>query len=440
MTQTDAGGFFYGMGIAPKTKIFSQKIIGVSSSVPTTTQLTWANDAYYWGAAVQTHSHNDYTIGTTVGAGAGVYSQEAQEYDVSVRDTFGGDSVDTSMPVTVSAGNICNGTNYQTGDCSTMVVSPATAKNVLTVGSAEGYHPDYPFTTCEESTLVRQPGDFLAASFKNVAAHSRRGTVDGRIKPDIIAPATIMTSTRTPYLAGTTQRGRFCRNTADGYYNIDSGSSFAAPQAAGASVLLDKKRNQRLSPAMLKAALIGGSMSVKGGLDRRNNVAVAARPNTVQGFGRLHLGDLLGSSMTQTFFEEGTLTTFTGAGGSYQRVMQVTNTSKPAVIVLAWSDEPGTVNVSPTLVRDLDLGIGPLGTNCLSFVGNNFTSTEVSVNHSISYGGCTNVYTFDRKNNVEMIVIPANNAYQAFNLYITVNSWGFGSHNQKFALYALNAS
>lgn len=427
-SQRDAGGFFLGMGTAPKTGIYVQKIID-GGLVTTTSQITWANDANYWGCVAQTHSHNEYGNA----AAAGTYTVSAQEYDTSVRDTYLGDSIDTPLSVTVSAGNIAQGSDQT----STMVLAPATGKNIISVGGVESYRPGA-FTACNPPSNARRAEDFQADSFKNVAWRSRRGTVDGRIKPDILAPMNQVSSTRTQFVdASGNQGGQYCNNTADGYYSFDSGTSFAAPQVAGAIALLHKKRNATLTPAMVKAALMGSALSVKGGIDRRTGGAVAARPNSVQGFGRLYLGEALSNSTVQSYFDESSWTPFTAAGQWRGRTLTVADSSKRVIIVLAWSDEPGNVNANPALVRDLDLEVWPNAESCGTYTGNQIVaSTEASRLQSPLNCG---PLTYDRVNNVEIIVIPAGGP-TSIPVDIYTNTWGFGTHNQKFALYVSNAS
>ena len=423
---TDGDGFYYGMGLAPKTKILAQQIIGATA--PVTTELTWANDARNWGCTVQTHSHNEYF------QTEGVYSQQAQEYDVAVRDTWGGDDGnDDPMPVTIAAGNVCGGSgDYRQGDCSTKVLSPATAKNVLTVGATESWRPNA-YSNCA-TPPNRQPGDFFADSFKNVAYVSRRGTVDGRIKPDILAPGTLVS-------AASNHAAWFC-NSADSYhYLIDTGTSFSAPQAAAAYVLLSKKRAATLSPAMLKAAVIGNAVSLKGGLDRYTNTTVAARPNAVQGFGRLNLKDALATSgVQQTYLDETAWAPFTGAGQSRSRAFTIANRAKPTIVVVAWTDAAALIGANPALVRDIDIEI-LRPDDCTGYTGNQMLTTEVSRVQGTGIGNCFN-FVYDNRNNVEMIVLPANSLY-TFDLDIVMTTWGHGygndSHNQKFAVYVSNA-
>jgi subtilisin family serine protease len=418
------------MGIAPTAKINVQRISSTSGFANTYGgQLTWANDAYANGCAVQTHSHNEYN--SPDGAVAGAYNATAQLYDFSVRDTYEGDSVDTPMPVIVSAGNIRGGSYYwydEFADKTKEVLSPATAKNVISVGAAESYRPG--ISAC--TTGTRQPGDFYAEGFNNVAYVSRRGTWDGRIKPDILAPATMMSSTHTRYPGVAVS----CRKDSTGLYNIDSGTSYAAPQVAGGVVLINAKGNATYTPAMLKATLVGTAKSMAGGIDRyqhletSNVVFVASRPNPVQGFGRMFLADFLLGTQPSRMLDETSFVPFTASGQTRSGSFTVSDVNKPVVLVLAWSDEPGSLAAGPALVRNLDIDVR---NGCTRYAGNKMNSQE----YSIAQSSCSGTVSYDNLNNVEMIIIPPN-TLTTISYVITAKSWGFGSHNQKFALFVAN--
>jgi Subtilase family len=417
------GTFNYAMGTAPPAQIFNQRIFDQNGAIATTPGgvLTWANDAYLNGSVAQNHSHNDYFPGA---GNDGAYTTTAQAYDQAVRDTYSGDSVDTPMTIVVSAGNICGGSaNYTTGDCSSRVLSPGTAKNVITVGAAESYRPGKG-PNCQFVGVNRQPGDFLADSFDNVAYISRRATLDNRIKPDVIAPATMVASTRSQASAN-----NFCFADPTNMYYIDTGTSFAAPQVTGAAALLDAKFGVTYSPAMLKAALIGTAKSVKGGLDRYTNTTMGARPNYNQGWGRLSLDDIIQGRTAYRLLDENSFTPFTAALQARSGTFTVADPAKPVVIVLAWTDEPASVPAGTTLVRDLDLQVH---SGCTLYSGNYMNSSEVSVAQNYCYGP----YVRDSTNNVEMVVVPAG-TLSTLSYSISVHSW-FGSHNQKFALFASN--
>lgn len=462
--QDAIGGqlFHYGMGLAPGASLYVQRItsdggtycggFGIS---------TWAQDAANEKTArnlhsvVQTHSHNDYLTtcqsGSWVQVSNGAYTAEAQQYDYAVRDN--------GLPISVSAGNVCQYSTVLDPSCPTlpgrpcpsMVLPPATAKNVLSVGAAESYRPGMsgpcdhsPSFNCGLPTdTVRQNEDYFASSLKNVAYVSRRGTLDGRIKPDIVAPATMVSSTirRPPSIKPSCKKPDpllACNQGVNALYSIDTGTSFAAPQAAGAMAVVNAYWEgafvPALSPAALKAVLVGSSVSLKGGTDDLFSSVIGPRPNPAQGFGRLNLSMALTTSPSQGFLDESAWPSFTGAGQTASRAFTVHDPSKPSVLVLAWSDEPGLVGAPSTLVRNLNLEVVPSG-GCGSYMGNQLDpTTEYSV---VGGGSCGVRIAADKKNNVEMVVIPPNTA-AGFTLWVTAATWG-GITPQKFAVYFYNA-
>lgn len=402
----DSSSFYYGMGLVPFTSLYIQRITSGTAMATSTTISNWASDALANGCVVQTHSHNEYKDANQNPLPGGDYNLTAQQYDYAVRDT--------PMPITVSAGNICDDSN-----CYTMVLSPATAKNVITVGASESYRPG---TTCDTGGGVPVNGQY-ASSLNNVAYFSRRGTTDGRIKPDILAPGSLVSSTHAQGLAPQYDTNQlhplFCQNVGpywnyptnpDKIYDIGSGTSFSSPQVAAAAPILSARFAARggriLSPALLKAVVVGSAKSMKGGLDRYTSTTVAARPNSTQGFGRLFLNDVLaGVYGTWVGLDENQ----TGALGSVndQRTgtFTIIDPTKPTVVVLAWTDEPSLVTGGPTLVRDLNLTVT---TGCARWSGNYMDSAS---ENSIQQDGCNgSSFYADHANNVEMVVIPANTA------------------------------
>ncbi len=193
--------FNYGMGLAPGAGVFAQRIF--SSSGPLCSSVTtWAQDAIAEKnlrgsqSVVQTYSYNDYKLdkvnNVCVQVSNGVYTTDSQAFDYAVRDN--------SLPITVSAGNVCQfSTNAicpspLSRPCPNMVLPPATAKNVLTVGASESYRPNMA-PPCDHNTqTIRDAESYWASSLKRIAFASRRGTNDGRIKPEIVAPASMVGS------------------------------------------------------------------------------------------------------------------------------------------------------------------------------------------------------------------------------------------------------
>lgn len=130
------------------------------------------------------------------------YDLAAASYDAAVRDAL--PEVSGSQPVlfVFSAGNGGNGNdNGGAGDPDT-ILSPATAKNVITVGAIEEQRNITNIVTDAggNSNAVWQPQ--TDTSFQ-VAGFSSRGNVGigtegmfGRYKPDVVAPGTFVISTR----------------------------------------------------------------------------------------------------------------------------------------------------------------------------------------------------------------------------------------------------
>jgi hypothetical protein len=296
-------------------------------------------------------------------------------------------------------------------------------------------HPTVPFT--------RQAEDYWASSFKRVAYVSRRGTTDGRIKPDIVAPATMVSSTIRndsgvfqPYCKKPNPALGQTQNE-NGFYSIDTGTSWAAPQAAGAMAVVNAYWGYQgwpaLSPAALKAVLVGSSVSLKGGIDDFTSTTIAARPSIPQGFGRLNLEKATVGGVYGGFLDEASWPSFTGAGQTTSRAFTVTDPSKAAIIVLAWTDEPAAAQAPTTLVRDLNLEVRLAG-GCTIYVGNKLSS---ATEYSLPGASCGTKQAPDTKNNVEMVVIPPNTA-TTFTVHVTAATWG-GTVPQKFAVFHYNA-
>ena len=85
----------------------------------------------------------------------------------------------------------------------------------------------------------------------------------------------------------------------------------------------------------------------------------------------------------------------------------------------------------PVLVRDLDLSVANL---CTRYTGNFIVSDDFS-----SAFGCSVSPLYDRRNNVEMIVLPAPLSSGATVTFrVASATWGFGGRNQPFAVFVHN--
>jgi subtilisin-like proprotein convertase family protein len=158
-----------------------------------------ASDPYLQEQAALTNafiSNNSWNYG-----GASEYNIEAASYDAAVRDAL--PLVTGSQPVlfVFSAGNDGSGDDGGLSGNSDTILSPGTAKNVITVGALEQERDITNNVTVQG--LTNQPFFSGSDSSNEVAGFSSRGNVGigveglaGRFKPDVIAPGTYVISDR----------------------------------------------------------------------------------------------------------------------------------------------------------------------------------------------------------------------------------------------------
>ena len=361
--DVDSGGYDFGLGIAPGTRVGSSRIFrnngafGLQAFYTTVTMPAWRD-----GARVSSNSW---------GSPANVYTPDATEYDSIVRDADPETPGNQEMVVVFSAGNAGPGGRIET---------PGTAKNVITVGAAEGVRG---------GTDGCGVGPALADSVFDVASFSAGGPVDdGRIKPDLVAPGTHITGTK---------------SRADGYRGdgvcIDgfpgdrsrltwsSGTSHAAPAVAGAAALLvdylTRERGASPSPALVKAWLCNSTRYLTG-VSANDDL-----PSPRQGWGLVDLGRALDGA--QRFVIDQSVR-FEASGQSSVHTLVPVDAGAPVRVTLVWSDAPGAPGTAP-LENDLDLEVEASGQ---VFRGNHF-SRNVSI-----AGGLA-----DTRNTVESIWLPA---------------------------------
>ncbi|MBU6411089.1 MAG: S8 family serine peptidase, partial [Verrucomicrobia bacterium] len=135
-------------------------------------------------------------------SGDNLYDLAAASYDAATRDAL--PEATGSQPVlfVFSAGNFGNGNNSGGGGSADTILSPATAKNVVTVGAIEELRDITNIVTDANSnqSAIWQPETDTSTE---VASFSSRGNVGigtegpfGRFKPDVVAPGTFVVSTR----------------------------------------------------------------------------------------------------------------------------------------------------------------------------------------------------------------------------------------------------
>jgi hypothetical protein len=363
----DSLGFNYGLGIAPFARMGSTAIFGPSNFSST----AWENTAYGQGARISSNSWG------FTGAAAQRYDTNAQEYDRIVRDAQSGVAGNQQLIVVFAAGNAGSGAGT--------VSSPATAKNVITVGASENVRQ-----TGTDGCGIANTG---ADSANDIISFSSRGPVnsaggDGRIKPDIVAPGTHIE-------AGIPQSNYDGTSVCDQFfpagqtlYGWSSGTSHSTPAVAGGAALVYQFFiNSGLSvpsPAMTKAFLMN-SAAYMSGVGAGGNL-----PSNSQGMGRMDLGRAFDGAPRLVVDQT---TTLGATGQTFQVTGSVATTSQPFRVTLAWSDAPGPTTGVPN-VNNLDLEVTINGQT--TFLGNVFSGANSTM------GG-----TADSRNNVESVFLPA---------------------------------
>ena len=292
----------------------------------------------------------------------GQYTADARSVDLFVNDR-------SDLTPIFSIGD--NG-----GQGASQITSPATAKNTIAIGAS---------TTGVDGSVA--PGQ--------VANFSSDGpALDGRIKPDLVAPGVGICS-------GLAEEAKFpsgpscltgSHATGNSYYMQLSGTSQATAVASGVAALTREFIREQAgvsSPtsSLVKAAMINGAQ----------DLGTPDIPNANEGWGQVDLSRTVlpmdGTTPLNTFFDDNKPLS-PGFGLLYSFSL---DPSHGVDITLAWTDEAGSANApqnQPRLVNNMDLIlVAPSGAE---WIGNHFSS-----------GASTSGGTADNVNNVERIRIPA---------------------------------
>lgn len=365
------------------------------------------------------------------------------------------------MTITFSAGNEGTDANADGVIDNDSTGSPATAKNVITIGASENdrqghYECDTSVSYTSRDTTYQSgqtcasmggvnflgtygqrwgadypanpiASDLSGGNQEQMAAFSSRGpTDDGRIKPDVVAPGTWILSTYSgKFQEGYSstvnpQNGAFQSDgwgmPASSQYKYFGGTSMSNPLAAGgAAVVRDyyqKAHSVNASSALTKATLINSAVDL---LDENNDGANDNDfpiPNAHEGWGRINLVKATSGSLQ---FVDRTTGLSTNATATYQANV---TTAGPLKLSLVWSDYASTETATKNLVNDLDVTLtSPTGT---VYRGNVFSG-----------GWSTTGGTADRTNNVENIYVQS---AATGTWTITVSAFNVPNGPQPFAL------
>jgi hypothetical protein len=365
--------FLWGQGIAPQSKYINVNFLSDENK----------------------NTEDDYgkLIKNVANSGADIMNNSwgSPDADPSYNDdakTIDGFCVDPSrsssnkdLIIVFSAGNL--------GPDKRTLSSPHAAKNPIIVGNSLTFrHPDYD-------------------NFRGVYAGSSRGpTNDGRIKPDIVAPGTYVSSAWSKTGNAEKWGYNFVPGT-ENMYMFGTGTSMAAPHVSGCCALLIewwRKRTNGKDPSlsMLKAILINSAEDLapgpSGRLDASSKpVPLKHIPSTDQGWGLVTLNRIfkkMPNNTVEDMIFSDQRKPFTAPFQEHSITVTPVDKTQELRITLAWTDPPGEIGSNQNaLVNDLDLEVMETSTGKI-YKGNVFDE-----------GYSTTGGDFDNKNNVECVYI-----------------------------------
>ena len=303
------------------------------------------------------------------------------------------------------------------------LLSPGTAKNVITVGATEtqresGGFGGWPWALVNPCFLIEPIAfDSNTNNPDGMAAFSSRGpTDDGRVKPDIVAPGTNIVSNRTQ------QEGAnpvFLAHENE-YYAYSSGTSMATPLVAGTGALarqwLTTQGHENPSAAAVKALLLNTTYDIAPGQygTGEQQEIPSEWPNNVAGWGRADMTFMSAPPPYRLWVDDRMEGIETDQMVTYEhseeQPLEVISSDQPLRVMLVWTDPPASLSAAKQLVNDIDLVVtGPDGTE---YYGNGASSG-------------------DRTNNVEGVIIdnPPPGQYS-----VTVRGHNVPIESQPYAL------
>lgn len=373
-----------------------------------------------------------------------LYNAESQLLDRLVRNATGANG-GTPMVVYFAGGNAENNAQGR-------VSAPATAKNVISVGGSENFNPS-PYAE-PTSFNPSATGGVYADNGNQIWAVSQVGPTysDGRIKPDIVAPASAIESPRTretsvcrAEIGGTNAGVGVLIDPASpvGERHLWSrGTSFSAPLAAGAGGLLytwfRNTTGATPRPALLKAMQINLASDLSG---------AGRPPDSRQGWGKADLTRAFATDNRYIWNNEEANTLVTASG---QRVLlpagtgtgyRIKDTNRPVRVTVVWTDAAGDPESLIALVNDLDLTVYMRAAGRYA-LGNDFNTMTGRSNVRTTSG------TPNSRDNVEQVVFTYADAgtdhfqVEVFGKSIAgdgLNAWSPVTNQQNFALFIDNA-
>ena len=323
-------------GIAPRARAFVQDLRLPNDVLQRNTALTNAlisNNS--WG-----YPENDYDI-------------FAASYDAAVRDSLPGVTGEQEVAYVFASGNVGGGGNNGLNGLPGSILSPATAKNVITVGAVDQARfitnevsrgCDSNGVNCQTSTPWLGNTD----SDDQVSSYSSRGNVGifvegvfGRFKPDVVAPGSMVVSTRSANYeepSGSTNTFVYQYNAQPVAFNTTNLYALDIPANAISVTILTLPN--RLSPTNL-TLLIGADLDVEPTTFLGTNSVTVTPPTLVAGTLFYIIGNQAHSNTA--IFDLVVLLTVTNDLGNYYEVLKALN----APLKPSYRYESGTSMAAP---------------------------------------------------------------------------------------------
>ncbi len=374
----DASGYNFGLGIAPYGRLANVRLFSPDFD-PGFGDASMVADYYTRGARISSNSWGSNA--------AGAYTTDSQEYDALTRDALPATPGNQPLLFVFAAGN--------RGPGAGSIGSPATAKNVLSVGASE---------TADPAALA---GDGCGETgsggddARDMAAFSSRGPcADGRMKPDIVAPGTFINGVASrPVFTGSGVCGAPANDfvapgtdalfPAGSLYTWSSGTSHSTPAIAGYGALIGEFLARVYgiaspSPALQKAYVMHSGRHL-GGAGANDDL-----PSPGQGFGIADMNLGLDTAAPRFLHDQATVLGAPGEGVTFYGT--AADPARPLRVALVWTDAPGP-SFGAAYVNDLDLRVAVGGA---AYLGNHFAFGESQT------GGVP-----DSRNNAELVARSA---------------------------------
>ncbi len=479
----DAFGYAYGGGISPQSNLAFAKVPVLGALPQQLDALRFIrNNGSADRAFLCNQSWNLARFPATGPApdGLNAYDATARFFDQRVLDANTLRDGPQELAIVFSAGNFAY--RYSTGPVRyNTVSSPATAKNVISVGATTSWRPvsagpelECVYDKPERPPLQDAPRADIVGLFSGRADFFGARVVPGttlpgkkvhqvRVKPDLVAPgvrvfSTVPWGSRSFYKSPVGCK-KYEPNPADEgyYYTYGTGTSFAAPVVTGVAALvrkwfIDAGGTLNPSPALVKAALVATADDLSGiQMPTVPPRLQDHRPSPEYGWGRVSL-DRATDPAVPRFWNDNRLLMLP-AGGMAQYTRTIGDPTRDTSIVLSWSDHPAAVtgeNSGPLLI-DLDLTVEQLnasGAVVARWYGNLFRENVDPVGGGVTADqvddGTSKRFTTapvnlrDGVNNVEAVFIPKNTLPAGQRFRIKIRAQAVAGEKRPFAIYAYN--